>query len=439
MRYEFNLTHTEPLKVANLPFNARELRIINNTSSRLFIKRGSSDTPSETSFDYVVNPLQIITLPASFQIYSFWLDIDTPSSEVCTVIFNSDDYADIFNVREVMKQELKLCANGTTLTPVSLTFNPVVLLIFNNSDGNLYIRRGSQSEPSATDYDYLFKANTSGSIPVQGIEYAFKLEGATNGCVVAIFVDDYAFSINTLPSNDIGSGGGSSINASFDVNVVTSPDEYSFVCWDLVDDGTYDFTWKDNGNFIGIGNPLNHTFLEGGDRVISVIVTRVSDSIQGYSDTVVNVGLLPFTFTHDFTLTNGYDIPNLSFVCQDYALGTGLRASQGDTAGSVNYRLVFALEGELTQVDIEFDNTQVNPLLGSNRISVMNDNISTYNDSSWGNSAGTNQTYSAVIPSGEEPIEVLEIYASYPPSSGTFKKVLRNITVSFNAVANPFI
>ncbi len=91
MRAELTLTYSNPLQIANLVFNPDEMRIINNTSQMVYVRRGSTSNPSSSSYDYAIQPLQIITLPASYNQYAFYLDVNgmLNTSQTCTVIFTS--------------------------------------------------------------------------------------------------------------------------------------------------------------------------------------------------------------------------------------------------------------------------------------------------------------------------------------------------------------
>lgn len=439
MRYELTLTTTDNVQIVNTPFNVKEMRIINNTSNTLYVRRGSNDIPSSNSFDYQIMGLQVVTIPASLNAFAFYLDNSPSSEQVCTIIFNSQVGADSLSIREVQKQEIKLCANGTAITPVALTFNPVILMVFNNSDGDLYIRRGSQSNPSSSDYDYSFKANTSGSIPVEGVEYSMRLENATSGCVLAIFVNDYSFGVNTLPSQPVGGGGsGDTLDCLFDANIITQT-EYSFYPAYVPNSGDYTYYWFIDG--ILESNDFNYvkTFSEGGEHSVIFGAVR-NDGVAGFYQVTVDIGLIEFNFTFDFLTAQGNDIPNLVFVCADYALGVGARATQY-LSGSPNAELRFKMPNEtmVTNVTIVYDNTQATPSLGTNRISLLIDNLVAYNFQSWGSSSGTGQTVNHDIPIGSEECEVLQISLSYPLSSGSFKKIIQSVDITFLAYTNPFV
>lgn len=200
MRYELQLSYANPIQIANLQFNPDELRIINNTSQMLYVRRGSTSNPSPTSFDYAIQPLQIITIPASYTQYAFYLDttgmLDTTS--VCTVIFNSYG-SKVYSKNPLLRSEF-LLKPDMSLQQVSLDFSPRVMIVVNNSDGNLYVRRGSQSHISSESYDYLILAKTAISIPVSGIEFNLLLSNSTEYSCLVVFVDDYRFSVNTIPA-----------------------------------------------------------------------------------------------------------------------------------------------------------------------------------------------------------------------------------------------
>lgn len=200
MQYQLQLSYSNPLQFANLQFNPDELRIINNTSQMIYVRRGSNSNPSSSSFDYAIQPLQIITLPASYTQYAFYLDVTgmLDTAQVCTVIFNSFDYKN-FSKPALLRKEV-LLKPSQSLQSVNLDFNPRVMIAVNNSDGNLYVRRGSQSPISSVDYDYLVRANTSISIPVTGIEFNLLLDSATEYSCLVVFVNDYRFSVNTIPA-----------------------------------------------------------------------------------------------------------------------------------------------------------------------------------------------------------------------------------------------
>lgn len=93
MRYDLSMGYFRNEVAVNLQFNPDEIKIINNTSQVLYIRRGSQDFPTVTSFDYQAKPLQILNLPASNSEYAFYLDVTgmVDTSQTVSIIFNSFD------------------------------------------------------------------------------------------------------------------------------------------------------------------------------------------------------------------------------------------------------------------------------------------------------------------------------------------------------------